>query len=272
MIIIFQSAESITAQQNALDILQILLKSEGVEVNAEDLAGGQTPLYLAAYSGNRRAVEMLLEHGADPDVEVDGQKVGDVIRENVKGLDLDAYVGKVRARPIKQRLFDAVETNDVNALNKYAESNAVVNWNEDNGAVTLLQFAASKGHEKVVHLLLKQDGVNPNLTVPDHPSGLPMNTIPSLHQAARRGASVEVVDLLLTFGADPNAVWDGHTAHAMACLYGNIPVADHLAGKGFATIRVNEPTPFLCINLQLDMMTHILGFWQIATLSTRKQQ
>ncbi|MET1414123.1 ankyrin repeat domain-containing protein [Roseibium sp. HPY-6] len=86
-------------------------------------------------------------------------------------------------------------------------------------------------NEEMVRLLL-EGGADPNLSVPDHPSGQPMNTIPSLHQAARRGGSVCVVKLLLKHGADPEAVWDGHTAHAMALIYGNNEVADYLAAQG----------------------------------------
>ena len=82
--------------------------------------------------------------------------------------------------------------------------------------------------------LLLEAGADPNITVPDHPSGQPMNTIPSLHQAARRGGSVKVVELLLAHGADPDAVWDGHTGYAMALIYGNLPVAKYLVEKGHA--------------------------------------
>ncbi len=61
-----------------------------------------------------------------------------------------------------------------------------------------------------------------------------MNTIPSLHQAARRGCSVKIVELLLAHGADPDTVWDGHTGYAMALIYGNLPVAKYLVEKGYA--------------------------------------
>ncbi|MCK7610890.1 ankyrin repeat domain-containing protein [Roseibium sediminicola] len=82
--------------------------------------------------------------------------------------------------------------------------------------------------------LLLEAGADPNITEPDHPSGLPMNTIPALHQAARRDAPIEVAELLLQHGADATAVWDGHTPHAMALIYGNRPVADFLAANGYA--------------------------------------
>ena len=48
----------------------LLERCDGVEVNAEDLRGQLTPLYYAAAAGCREAAEMLLEHGADPEVQV----------------------------------------------------------------------------------------------------------------------------------------------------------------------------------------------------------
>lgn len=84
---------------------------------------------------------------------------------------------------------------------------------------------------EMVRLLLEA-GADPNITVPDHPSGQPMNTIPSLHQAVRRGRSVEVIELLLKHGANPDAVWEGHTAYAMARIYGNQSAAGFLKSRG----------------------------------------
>ena len=39
---------------NILEVVRILLRMENVEVNAQDLRGGLTPLYYAAEAGNRR--------------------------------------------------------------------------------------------------------------------------------------------------------------------------------------------------------------------------
>ncbi|WP_420411817.1 ankyrin repeat domain-containing protein [Roseibium sp.] len=80
--------------------------------------------------------------------------------------------------------------------------------------------------------LLLEAGADPNLTVPDHPSGQPMNTIPALHQAARRGRTADVIELLVEFGADPEAVWQGHTAYAMARIFGNRRAATKLEELG----------------------------------------
>lgn len=203
-----------------------------------------------------------------PDKSGDMLAIAELLCEGGAGVD-DGYSPDPDGDYTLSALYGAMCHADNDALGKWLLEKGA-NPNDDES----LYHSTELGHTRALALLLKHgakpDGTNalpraldfdnlemvrmlleagadPNLTVPDHPSGLSMNTIPSLHQAARRGASVEVVDLLLTFGADPNAVWDGHTAHAMACLYGNIPVADHLAGKGFATpLNGNERVLAAC--------------------------
>ncbi|MES0809480.1 ankyrin repeat domain-containing protein [Roseibium sp. SCPC15] len=99
---------------------------------------------------------------------------------------------------------------------------------------------------EMVRLLLEA-GADPNISVPDHPSGQPMNTIPSLHQAVRRGRSVAIIELLLKHGADPDAIWEGHTAYAMARIYGNQSAAGFLKSKGHANpLSSNEQILAAC--------------------------
>ena len=43
-----------------LEVVKILLRTENVEVNAQDLRGGLTPLYYAAEAGNRYEITGLL--------------------------------------------------------------------------------------------------------------------------------------------------------------------------------------------------------------------
>ncbi|MEM5584395.1 ankyrin repeat domain-containing protein [Roseibium sp. AS2] len=83
--------------------------------------------------------------------------------------------------------------------------------------------------------MLLEAGADPNITVPDQPGGLPLNTIPALHQAVRRGRPAGIVALLLKFGADAGAVWQGHTPYALARIYGNKAAADRLEEKGHAS-------------------------------------
>jgi ankyrin repeat protein len=82
---------------NKLEIIQLVLRTENVEINAQDQRGGLTPLYYAAEAGNREATEMLLDHGADPDVDVEGENIRDIIAANIDDFDFAAYVDKVKA-------------------------------------------------------------------------------------------------------------------------------------------------------------------------------
>ena len=83
--------------------------------------------------------------------------------------------------------------------------------------------------------LLLEYGANPNEAVSWHPSGEPVDTIPALHQAARRWRSGAFAKLLLGHGADPTAVWNGHTAYATARIYGNGSFARVLEEEGHAS-------------------------------------
>ncbi len=146
-------------------MLRLLLQTESVEVNAEDLRGQLTPLSYAAEAGAGDAVQLLLAHGADPDV----HDIRPTIAEKLPQLDLTEYVSMVKARPIKQRLFECVETGDINGLRRLSkkqegEIDAKVDWNMDNGAMTLMQLACVHGREAVVAFLLDETDCDPNRT------------------------------------------------------------------------------------------------------------
>jgi ankyrin repeat protein len=149
-----------------LQVMSVLLSTDGVEVNAEDLRGQLTPLAYAATAANKEAVLLLIEHGADPDVSMDDQKVRDIIAESIPGFDFDAVVTRVRQRPVKQRLFNCVETDDVNGLRRlsFLAQKGEIEWNCNNGSMTLLQLACTHGNERAVRFLLGQHSIDPNLT------------------------------------------------------------------------------------------------------------
>ena len=108
---------------------------------------------------------MLLRHGADPDLEVDGsENLRDVIAANIDNFDFAAYADKVletrqcrdrwtiqrqtyifqvKRMPIKQKLFNCAESGDLNGLKRIAffssKDEDPINWNATNGGMTLLQ-------------------------------------------------------------------------------------------------------------------------------------
>lgn len=83
--------------------------------------------------------------------------------------------------------------------------------------------------------LLLDAGADPNEGARPHPSGEPSYAIPALHQAARRMRGAEAARLLIAHGADGTHRYRGHTAYALARIYGNRAVARALEEAGQAT-------------------------------------
>ncbi len=150
----------------------------GVDPNVPDLRGELTPLYYAASAGSADAVRLLLEHGADHTVQIDGGSITEVIRDNI-GADFDfvEFADKVRGHdqvaatttkrhnhdeyklllqvkqvPVNQKIFNCCESGDVNGLRRLANENKTskgsLDWNLNNGAMTPMQLACVHGHDK----------------------------------------------------------------------------------------------------------------------------
>ena len=91
-----------------------------------------------------------------------------------------------------------------------------------------------------VEVLLK-GGADPNEGIhwPEESGEAPF-VIPALHQAARRLCSGEIVARLMDAGGNPDAVEWGHTAYALARMYGNVEAADLMADRGCNTTLTPE--------------------------------
>lgn len=147
------------------------------------------------HAGNLRLAEWLLNHGANPD---DNESL-------YHATELGHLDG------VKLLMRHNVSTRGTNALARMLDFD---NWE---GARLMLEY-----------------GADPNEAVLDHPSGQPIDTIPALHQAARRGRDGRFAGLLLEHGADPAVIWQGHSAYALARIYGNASFAAALADAGHA--------------------------------------
>ena len=145
------------------------------------------------HAGNVRLAAWLLEHGADPD--------------DNESLYHAAELGHLEG--IKLLMRHNVSTRGTNAL------------------VRMLDFDNLEGAR-----LMLEYGADPNEAVLDHPSGEPVETIPALHQAARRGRDGRFARLLLEHGADATAKWQGTNAYALARIYGNASFAEALQDAG----------------------------------------
>lgn len=178
-----------------------LLVENGADVNdgyspESDSAHKLSALYGAlGHANNLALAEWLLEHGANPD---DNESL-------YHSTELGHHDG------LRLLLRFGVSTHGTNALLRAADFNDAV----------------------AVRLLLEH-GANPNEAIESHPSGQPVDTIPAIHHAARRWCSAEIGRLLLDFGADPLAVWQGRTAYGLARIYGNAAIARVLEERGGA--------------------------------------
>jgi len=189
------------AADGATDMIAVAeaLAARGADVNDSYPSAPGSPHELSAlygalgHAGNLPLAEWLLSHGANPD---DNESL-------YHATELPHLDG------VRLLLRHGVSTRGTNALAR------MLDFDNMEGATLLLEY-----------------GADPNEAVLEHPSGEPIDTIPALHQAARRRRDGRFAALLLKHGADAEAIWEGHTAYALARIYGNASFADALAEAG----------------------------------------
>lgn len=187
------------ARMDAMIAIAEALVAAGADVNDSYPAEPGSEHRLSAlygalgHAGNLRLAEWLLDQGADPN-------------DN-------------------ESLYHATELGHLDGLKLLMRYD--VSTRGTNALARMLDFDNLEG----VRLLLDY-GADPNEAVLDHPSGEPIDTIPALHQAARRGRDGHVAQLLLDHGADAAEIWQGHSAYALARAYGNAPFAAALEAAG----------------------------------------
>ena len=187
--------------KNEMMAIAELLVSNGADVN-----DGYPPepgsshkisaLYGAlGHANNLPLAEWLLENGANPDDE--------------ESLYHSTELGHQDG--IKLLMRYGVSTHKTNALLRALDFN-----------------------DQIAIRLLLEYGADPNEVAYSHPSGQPIPEIPALHHAARRWCSGEIASLLIDYGADAKAQWNGYSPYALACIYGNQEFVELLKMKGYA--------------------------------------
>jgi len=186
------------------DMLAIaqLLFDNGADVNdgyppEPDSLNDISALYGAlCHADNFSLAEFLLENGATPDDQ--------------------------------ESLYHATELDHTRALK------LLMKHGVSTGGTNALPRALDFGEIEKVRLLL-DFGADPNEGIAPHSSGQPANTIPALHQAARRWCGRDIIALLLDHGADASAPWKGYTPYATAAVFGNRDAAAELKARGADT-------------------------------------
>jgi ankyrin repeat protein/L-ascorbate metabolism protein UlaG (beta-lactamase superfamily) len=185
------------ARAGQVDLLKFLV-ARGADLKAVN--GDFTLLHDAVFSGRPEAVDYLLDQGLD--IEAHGAEQGTPL---LLALDFGSFPGA--AALIRRGA-------DVNAVNK-------------NG-MSACRLAVMKGAHDLLPLILEKK--------PDLAAAEPRHGKTVLHEAALRGYSA-VVSELLAAGADKNAKDKaGHTPLAYALKYGNAAAADVLRKAGAAEV------------------------------------
>jgi ankyrin repeat protein len=169
----------------------------------DDSSSRLSVLYRASEQGNRGLVQLLLEHGANPN---DGESA-----------------------------YHAAERNHRDVLELLVAHGAEISaahqpWNN-----TVLYFLAGyhddhpRARDATAGMQwLLEHGADPNVPSYDHRET-------PLHRIAEMGRGVPVAELLLAHGADPRrARADGRTPYELAMRAGNLAVAELLRAKGGA--------------------------------------
>ncbi|KAL1970529.1 hypothetical protein VTN77DRAFT_4173 [Rasamsonia byssochlamydoides] len=139
------------------------------------------PISSAAAQGHNAIVELLLDHGADPDFKDQCGRT--------------SYPDSTIASQIQAALLHAAPHGHENIMQLMLERNVNVNFRNSNACQTPLSWAATSGQEAIAKLLLDH-GADPNLWAEDvHSRKTPLS------EAARYGHE-SLVKLLLENGAD----------------------------------------------------------------------
>ena len=165
------TAIHLAAERGLQTCLQLLLDQPGAEVDAKDLAGGRTPLFLAAKNKHAECVKMLIENGANPDTKCARSSPREAIRENLPYFNIESIKVKVRPRQnTVEYLVELLEKRDISMFKSVLNFISVkeVSTKRVKGFTTL-QKASQMGLQNFV-LSLLNFGANPNSVTQENPT------------------------------------------------------------------------------------------------------
>ncbi|MGL4652687.1 ankyrin repeat domain-containing protein [Cetobacterium sp.] len=222
----------IFASQNGhIEIVKLLLEY-GADTNIQTDTGA-TALGFASQNGHIEIVKLLLEYGADTNIQTDtgATALGFALQnghiEIVKLLLEYGAQTNIQANGGVTALICASTMRQIETVKLLLEHGANVNI-QTNGGVTALGSASQNGHIEIVKLLLEH-GANVNIQANDG--------VTALGSASQNG-HIKIVKLLLEHGANAN---DGVTALIWASKEGHIEIVKLLLEHGAnVNIQVND--------------------------------
>ncbi len=208
-----------------------LLLSRGAPVNEVADEDGETPLMLAAETGNVEIVKLLLHRGAQAGAK---DKAGHTVLDHAKGEKRDAILDALKqagAKEAEPTALDAVRQDDVRLLRALLDKGADPNLKDSQGKTALFYAMDSFDATDLVQALLDK-GANPNArdAAGETPIGL------------AKASKVAMVQILLDAGAYApefefvDAVTAGNTATVTQML--DAGVSANSSGLGGQTALI----------------------------------
>ncbi|OXU28916.1 hypothetical protein TSAR_006805 [Trichomalopsis sarcophagae] len=160
-----------------------------------------TPMHVAAANGNRGILELLLNHGGDVNLELEGDYTALSIAILRRHFDIAEMLIKqgadvnYRGRSGKSPLQFAVKSKQIEMVQLLLRNGADVKSRTEHG-VTALHIAVERKLEDVVELLLK-NGSDVNAKT--------RTGVTPLHCAAVKGQT-EITEMILRYGGDPSVI------------------------------------------------------------------
>nr|KAK5433513.1 hypothetical protein LTR18_010756 [Exophiala xenobiotica] len=193
-----------------LRLLQMKAPNEYQELVNENVQGFGTVLHAACESGETRTAELLLEHGADANIQGDCYETALVTATSSGSLELVRLLLKhgadvdtpLNTNITRTALQEAAYRDSVEIVELLLEHGADVNFQGGHRG-TALWAAANAGSVQVAETLLKH-GADVNARAD---GGFFCGTA---LQAAAHSGSLEVVEMLLDHGAEINAIAGQH--------------------------------------------------------------
>jgi ankyrin repeat protein len=203
---------------NNMDALKYLL-NQGVDPNTKD-PKGHTPLTTAIRENMMEAVDILLKAGADAGIRGEDWPICMAVRNPVMLERLLPSVKDPRAfRGVMEMAVVAGQLESIKLLLA-----AGVSVEDRNGGVFSPLTTAIREDRKDITAFLLEAGADVNA---------PGEHLPIVKAVRRcRGDDLEIIDMLLTAGADPNKTHRGWNAIMQAIENGNADVLNLLVNKG----------------------------------------